>query len=278
MQCRRFVISLTSILVPGRMPVPSECLRKAPSSGKADLISVPCEGLGLTAEPSPPALGRCPAGRVVVAAALGWGRLIKRNPSCPSRSRVSSGGRAGATGAIQCSSQERRHLAHQSHFVPGRAQFAPGCRSANRRRRSWNGFTMGQGGPCSPQPGGPGPCKIQSWHLLEPRCRDLPPSAGPPPPPAPHRPAGGTALEPATRMQPGLQTWDVAARWGWQAPPPAGGGQPPGYAPRPPVPSPELLCPEPVSTGQPAWSFQKQTGSHHPWLIVFQSLLSGSES
>lgn len=27
---------------------------EAPSSGKADLVSVPCEGLGLTAEPSPP--------------------------------------------------------------------------------------------------------------------------------------------------------------------------------------------------------------------------------
>ena len=48
-------------------------------------------------------------------------------------------------------------------FCPRGAQFAPGCRSVSGRRRSWDGFMVGQAG---------GLRRLQSWHHLEPPCWD----------------------------------------------------------------------------------------------------------
>ena len=124
-------------------------------------------------------------------------------------------------------STKKRHLVHQSHFVPGRAQFAPGCRSANRRRRGCNGFTMGRVDPGGRAPGG---CRVGTfWSPTAGICLSLQA-----PPPAHGASGRQVSLEPTRRMQPGSQT---------QGRPPGGAGGPrllqgkatPGLAPRLPA-------------------------------------------
>lgn len=107
------------------------------------------------------------------------------------------------------------HLAHQSHFVPGWAQFAPGHRSLNRQgwggKCSWNGFMMGRAGHTA-----------FSWGSWPREAAELTPFGGPTlgsvSPAGPH-----PAPEPA-----GLGSGRPG---GVAGPTPTGTGAPPGCAP-----------------------------------------------